>query len=218
MSADDSAEVLAVARRARDAAQTLTTAPRKIKDVYFPLFNGQSVCAPPGGYGGAEPYAALIDHDSPSVNFDTSGQTAYLYLTRYVDANSPVPRNLVRMPIVFLKSATQDSDYSPPLMYLDQPVAQAKLSGTVLLYGWAIDGTGVASVSLSVDGKLVGNITYGTSRPDLQQVYPWATPNGGYETRLDTTRLTNGPHVLTVRATDQTGNHDERTVTVTVAN
>ena len=32
MSADDSAEVLAVARRARDAAQTLATAPRKIKD------------------------------------------------------------------------------------------------------------------------------------------------------------------------------------------
>jgi hypothetical protein len=192
--------------------------PRKIRDVNFPLFNGQGACPPPGGYGGAEPYAALIDHDSPSVNFDTSGQTAYLYLTRYVDASSPVPRNLVRMPIVFLKSATQGSDYSPPLMYLDQPVAQAKLSGTVHLYGWAIDDTGVAAVSLSVDGKSMGNITYGTPRPDVQKAYPWGVANGGYETMLDTTRLTNGPHVLTVRATDQTGNHDERTVTVTVAN
>lgn len=192
--------------------------PRKIRDVFFPLFNGQGVCAPPGGYGGAEPYAALIDHDSPSINFDTSGQTAYLYLTRYVDATSPVPRNLVRMPIMFLKSATQGSDYSPPLMYLDQPVAQARLSGTVHLYGWAIDETGVATVSLSVDGKSMGNVTYGTPRPDVQKAYPWAVVNNGFETMLDTTRLANGAHVLTVRATDASGNHDERSVTVTVAN
>jgi hypothetical protein len=192
---------------------------RKLKDIYTPLFNGSSLCPPPGGgYAGAEPYAALIDHDSSSVNFDTTGQTAYLYLTRYIDAKSPNPRNLVRMPVTFLKSATQGSDYTVPLLYIDFPVAKTNVAGSVNVTGWAIDDTGIAKVELFVDGQLAGTAAYGTPRPDVQQAYPWAVVNSGYQVVLDTTRQPNGSHTLTVRASDQSGNHAEQSIVVTVAN
>jgi hypothetical protein len=122
------------------------------------------------------------------------------------------------MPVTFLKSATQGSDYTVPLLYIDFPVAKTNVAGSVNVTGWAIDDTGIAKVELFVDGQLAGTATYGTPRPDVQQAYPWAVVNSGYQVVLDTTRQPNGSHTLTVRASDQSGNHAEQSIVVTVAN
>jgi uncharacterized repeat protein (TIGR01451 family) len=54
----------------------------------------------------------------------------------------------------------------PPSVYIDAPKANAVLSGTAILSGWAIDntsavGTSISSVQVSVDGVVVGTPTYG---------------------------------------------------------
>lgn len=48
-------------------------------------------------------YPALIDPESLSLSFETTGQTAYLYFTRFnVSAgNSPLDRDLIRFPVQF---------------------------------------------------------------------------------------------------------------------
>ena len=46
-------------------------------------------------------YPSLLDPDSPSRNFDTVGDRAYLYLTRFnmTDCKLPMNRDLVRYPV-----------------------------------------------------------------------------------------------------------------------
>lgn len=53
-----------------------------------------------GGAAGTEMYVSLIDHNDTTDNFERSGQNAYIYFTRYVQANS-LNRDLVRVPIRF---------------------------------------------------------------------------------------------------------------------
>jgi len=57
-----------------------------------------------------------------------------------------------------------------------------------------------------VDGNLVGTATYGGSRPDVANDWPNAPAAIGYNFSLDTTRFSNGPHTIQVRATDTSGN------------
>lgn len=48
-------------------------------------------------------YPALIDPESPSLSFETTGETAYLYFTRFnISAGtSPLDRDLIRIPVQF---------------------------------------------------------------------------------------------------------------------
>jgi hypothetical protein len=50
-------------------------------------------------------YPSVIDHDSPSQNFETTGKRAYLYFTRYnyQSCKETLDRDLVRVPIEFSK-------------------------------------------------------------------------------------------------------------------
>lgn len=44
-------------------------------------------------------YPTLIDHDSDSVNFETTGATAHLYFTRLNFGSGDLDRDLIRMPV-----------------------------------------------------------------------------------------------------------------------
>lgn len=46
-------------------------------------------------------YPTLIDHDSPSRNFETTGATGYLYFTRLNNGQAGLDRDLVRFPVAF---------------------------------------------------------------------------------------------------------------------
>ena len=63
-------------------------------------------CNKPNGTGnaGAEVYSSIIDHVSESINFEESGQTPYIYYTRFTSDTSLAPRQLIRQPIIVLKS------------------------------------------------------------------------------------------------------------------
>jgi hypothetical protein len=65
----------------------------------------------------------------------------------------------------------------------------------------------MGGVSVFVDGVEVGSATTGGARPDVASAYPHvAPPDSGWSYVLDTTKLANGAHSLTIRATDNAGN------------
>ncbi|MCU1245324.1 MAG: hypothetical protein JWN02_1234, partial [Acidobacteria bacterium] len=57
----------------------------------------------------------------------------------------------------------------------------------------------------------IGNAEYGFPRPDVQIANPqlFAATNSGWRFTMDTTRLSNARHRLTVRVLDQTNQRTE---------
>jgi uncharacterized protein YkwD len=90
----------------------------------------------------------------------------------------------------------------PPVIGILQPAVGALISGLVSVSGTASDAVKLVSVDVAVDG--------GTP----------ATPQGreSWFYSLDTTRLTNGSHTITARATNVFGLLTVATITVTVSN
>lgn len=89
-----------------------------------------------------------------------------------------------------------------PAATAEEPSSGATVQGTISVSGWAInaaswDGPGVDQVEIRSGGQLLGTANYGQSRPDVGAAY--GDPrfnNSGYSYQLDTTRLTNGSHVI----------------------
>ncbi|MBI4020759.1 MAG: hypothetical protein HY369_00790, partial [Candidatus Aenigmarchaeota archaeon] len=53
-------------------------------------------------------YPSIIDHSSPSLNFETSGKNPYLYYTDYVGVLvTTIDRDLARVPIIFCDSVKE---------------------------------------------------------------------------------------------------------------
>jgi N-acetylmuramoyl-L-alanine amidase len=111
-----------------------------------------------------------------------------------------------------------------PTVYIDTPSQGAAVSGTVTVSGWAVDnasavGTAISSVQVKVDGTVVGNATYGLSRPDVCVAYPGrpGCPNVGYSFSLNTSSLSPGTHTITVTATDSDTTPDSSSVSASIS-
>jgi hypothetical protein len=91
---------------------------------------------------------------------------------------------------------------NPITVSIDTPAMQnAALSGYAGLGGWAIaPRVAIRTVTVSIDGILYGNATYRGTRKDVCRATPNMPncPNVGWDFGLDTTRLINGSHLLTV--------------------
>jgi hypothetical protein len=97
-------------------------------------------------------------------------------------------------------------DILPPFGSLDVPFANQTVDAILPVAGWALDNTAVARVEVLVNGAFVGVASYGLSRPDVATVYPHAPQQIGFSYPLDTRRLPNGVHQVSVRAVDTAGN------------
>jgi len=94
-----------------------------------------------------------------------------------------------------------NTDATPPTVNFSAPPDGATVSGTVSVQVTASDDVGVESVSLSVEGTLLGTDT--------------ASP---YTFSWDTTQVTNGSHTLKATAKDMAGNTATAQITVSVSN
>jgi hypothetical protein len=120
-------------------------------------------------------------------------------------------------------SVTVNVQAAPPTVFIDTPTQGSTISDTVSITGWAVDnaaavGTTISSVQVKVDGTVVGNATYGLSRPDVCAVYPGrpGCPNVGYSFSLNTSTLSVGTHTITVMATDSDATPDSNSVSISV--
>ncbi len=111
---------------------------------------------------------------------------------------------------------------NPIISSIDKPNSQsAPLSGRQNIGGWALDpNSGIASVSVAVDGVPLGNAGYGGNRSDVCAVfsgYP-GCPNVGWTFFLDTTAIADGMHTLQVTFLPVSGQGFTQTTPFQVAN
>jgi hypothetical protein len=105
-----------------------------------------------------------------------------------------------------------------PFGFIDIP-GPAGVEGTdgpLPVSGWAIDDEDVDHIDFLMDGQIVAGAVgrglpstaiYGTTRPDVQAAFP-DVPNSlysGFSANVDTSKLINGVHQLSVRVTDNEG-------------
>jgi hypothetical protein len=115
-----------------------------------------------------------------------------------------------------------------PFGYIDTPNADVTevLSGSYPITGWALDDQGIDHIDFLVDGQIVataiGRIfdpitdpqtgTYGATRPDVAAAFPDVpfALYSGFLANIETTRLPNGIHQVSVKVTDSSG--ESRTI------
>ncbi len=92
--------------------------------------------------------------------------------------------------------------------FIDVPTSFDYVKGNVTFQGWAAnERNNVAAVEIIVDGDFIGKAEYGFPRPDVQQAFPFLlnSLNSGWRFTMDTTKLSNARHRLTVRVMDTPG-------------
>ncbi|HEX8616472.1 MAG TPA: Ig-like domain-containing protein [Thermoanaerobaculia bacterium] len=96
-----------------------------------------------------------------------------------------------------------------PFGFLDIPGAGpiANVSGAFPVLGWAADLDGIQRVEVLIDDGILQSAMHGDPRPDVGGTFPDFTGAmfSGYVANIDSTRIQNGVHVLTVRAIDRLG-------------
>jgi hypothetical protein len=92
--------------------------------------------------------------------------------------------------------------------FIDVPQPSDYMKGTVTFQGWAVtEGNSIVEVEILIDGDFEGTAQYGFPRPDVAVQYPYLlnSANSGWRFIMDTTKLGNARHRLTVRILDFTG-------------
>ena len=92
--------------------------------------------------------------------------------------------------------------------FLDSPEENLNVTtDTIRVRGWALDSSGVKSVEAFVDGKSLGNISYGALRPDVNKVCPGypSGDNAGFDETVNISSLSNGKKTLEVKITGNSG-------------
>lgn len=98
----------------------------------------------------------------------------------------------------------------PTLGWVDQPVANAHIDSVLNVTGWAInEGQGLASISVLLDGEVIGEANYGLAREDVVAAMKVQTdpnaPNLGFDFSIPTSQLPQGRAVLSLRAEGMSG-------------
>lgn len=96
--------------------------------------------------------------------------------------------------------------------FIDVPQTSDYMKGTVTFQGWAlVEGGGLTAVEILVDGDYKGTAQYGFPRPDVAVQYPYLfqSQNSGWRFVIDTTKLANARHRVTVRVLSFNGTRTE---------
>ena len=107
----------------------------------------------------------------------------------------------------------------PKISNLDTPSNNSVVTdGNLKIRGWALDEVGVKEVRVYIDNKDYGTVTYGTTRTDVNNVYPGYSSgnNAGFDGVIDVSSLTSGNKNVVVKITsnDGTSKNIERTITI----
>lgn len=88
------------------------------------------------------------------------------------------------------------------IMCVDTLSGSDEVLNSVPVNGWALNFSGLQQVEIFVDNNKVGNAAIGIARPDVNKYYPqYKQTNSGFNYNLDTSKLSEGFHVVTVKAT-----------------
>jgi len=80
-------------------------------------------------------------------------------------------------------------------------------TGSFPVNGWAADTDGMDRVNVKIDGNVMQAAMYGDPRPDVANAFPDfpSAAFSGFVANVDTTRVQNGLHLMTIEAVDKRG-------------
>jgi hypothetical protein len=140
------------------------------------------------GYDGSAPYAKSIETAALTNGYHT-------LRARAVDRADNMTTAKITIVVI-------NTDITAPVVSIDAPASAAEVSGTALsIDASATDNKGVQKLQFWIDGTYLG--------------YDGTPP---YAKTVDTTTLSNGNHVIKVRAVDWAGNTATTSLTVSVNN
>lgn len=116
-------------------------------------------------------------------------------------------------------SNAPDTKLKLPIGWLDVPLPNSVLKGTVSVAGWALSDDGVDKVAVYVDRSFNMYAKVSGTRPDVIKLYPEfaSTPDMEFVAQLDTAAIPVGSHQILARAISKKGAvRDLGTVVVTV--
>ncbi|MFC1679757.1 Ig-like domain-containing protein [Elusimicrobiota bacterium] len=140
-------------------------------------------------------YYSLLDPESPSRNFETTGREAYLYASRREENRFDLIRRKVRFTL------PGDADMEPPSVAITSPPEGETVWKARVVRVAASDDKGIAKVEFFIDGT--------------RKVTDTEAP---YEYIWDTSTLPDGPHTVTVRAHDTASKTAEHSIGLTTLN
>ena len=99
-------------------------------------------------------------------------------------------------------------DNLAPFGHLDEPGDSVEPSTEVTIRGWALDNRSVSSIEAVIDESVHVPLTYGTSRPDVDAVWPKYPGDDlvGFTGTHDFGPADECPHLIEIVATDSDGN------------
>jgi len=106
------------------------------------------------------------------------------------------------------RTVVVDNSINPaPFGYVEKPLPNDTVFGAYPIYGWALDENGIGSIEVLVDGLVLEGAVMGVPRPDIYYAYPMypQAALSGWVVYLDTNRVANGLHLISVRAYDTLG-------------
>ncbi len=176
-----------------------------------------------------------------------AGGTAAGWITSFLARNYPSGPHDLRLKVT--ESGVGATTFGPipvnvdntinqaPFGNIDLPASGAAASGSLTVLGWALDDSDIDHIDFEVDGIVwasaigrggAGNASFGGRRPDVYAAFPdfpgteFPDPKSlysGFVANLDTTKLLDGDHTITVRATDNQGaERDIGSVSIDVEN
>jgi N-acetylmuramoyl-L-alanine amidase len=93
--------------------------------------------------------------------------------------------------------------------FIEFPTALDYVSGDVVFRGWALaDNSVITAVEIIIDGNFIGQAQIGLPRPDVEEQFPQLfqrARNAGWMFTMDTRKLVNSLHRLTVQAVSGNG-------------
>lgn len=108
---------------------------------------------------------------------------------------------------VWFECADPQGTGFPSFGFVEFPQTFDNVAGDMVIRGWALNEDGIAAVEVIVDGNYVGNASYGFPRLDIQDAYPnvFNSRFSGWMFTMDTRKLSNARHRVTVRALNNRG-------------
>ena len=94
--------------------------------------------------------------------------------------------------------AGASADAHPPFGILDVPRENVPVDSGGFGYGWALDDSGIASVSVSFDGGGAAPAKIGEAFPGVKEAYPTMPDNEKAGFIFAIPKLATGPHSLSV--------------------
>lgn len=97
----------------------------------------------------------------------------------------------------------------PPLGFLDGPDDGAVVHANTVVTGWALDDSGIAHVTVTIDGQNPVPAALGLPHPGVAAAYPGKPGNESAGFALEIPSLSKGPHSLTIAIQAKNGGKTE---------